>query len=234
MFQSLWIILTIAFGVATFVSQPQSNARMYWSCFFYLSCSVLLLRTFYWEPFETQGHSMFPTLEDQSLVLVDKKSYGWNLGVYNTHNWNKYPFYQDIVAFYDKEQEDHVLIKRVVAKHGDVVTLTPFGWYINNVYTAPLSSNSFSWLDHTGSHNLYPTWMMRERQEKARHEWQQRQRVSFDVPKDYIFVLGDNVSNSRDSREFGFIPASSILGKVSKPPSWNKVEHRLLTLKECK
>ncbi|MBI4009252.1 signal peptidase I [Candidatus Roizmanbacteria bacterium] len=34
------------------------------------------------------------------------------------------------------------------------------------------------------------------------------------VPQDYIFVLGDNRDRSSDSREFGFIPVSSIVGQT--------------------
>jgi signal peptidase I len=36
------------------------------------------------------------------------------------------------------------------------------------------------------------------------------------VPKDRYFCLGDNVNNSRDSREFGAFPRSMVIGKVEK------------------
>jgi signal peptidase I len=35
-----------------------------------------------------------------------------------------------------------------------------------------------------------------------------------DVPADRVFVMGDNRRNSRDSRDFGAIPADSIVGRV--------------------
>ncbi|MCO1337012.1 signal peptidase I [Microbulbifer sp. OS29] len=35
------------------------------------------------------------------------------------------------------------------------------------------------------------------------------------IPEGYLFVLGDNRCNSLDSRSFGFIPKSSIIGKVT-------------------
>ncbi|WP_299948635.1 signal peptidase I [uncultured Microbulbifer sp.] len=34
------------------------------------------------------------------------------------------------------------------------------------------------------------------------------------VPEGYLFILGDNRCNSLDSRSFGFVPDSSIVGKV--------------------
>ncbi len=36
----------------------------------------------------------------------------------------------------------------------------------------------------------------------------------YTVKKDYFFVLGDNINNSSDSREWGFIPEENIVGKA--------------------
>lgn len=38
--------------------------------------------------------------------------------------------------------------------------------------------------------------------------------TEFTVPKDYVFVMGDNRSNSMDAREFGCIPIEKIQAKV--------------------
>lgn len=39
---------------------------------------------------------------------------------------------------------------------------------------------------------------------------------SIEVPADRFFVIGDNMAASRDSRTFGLVPSSRILGKVEK------------------
>lgn len=37
---------------------------------------------------------------------------------------------------------------------------------------------------------------------------------NINIPKDYYFVMGDNRPHSSDSREWGFVPKSNIIGKV--------------------
>jgi signal peptidase I len=42
------------------------------------------------------------------------------------------------------------------------------------------------------------------------------------VPKDSVFVLGDNYYASEDSRKFGAVPTKRILGKIVRvPESWS-------------
>jgi signal peptidase I len=51
------------------------------------------------------------------------------------------------------------------------------------------------------------------------------------VPADRYFVLGDNPAASRDSRAFGFVPRSRIVGRVSVrvwPPGSVRGEPRLV------
>ena len=49
-----------------------------------------------------------------------------------------------------------------------------------------------------------------------------RSETTVTVPADSFFVLGDNRSNSDDSRDWGFVPATAIIGKAwlaAWPPS---------------
>lgn len=40
------------------------------------------------------------------------------------------------------------------------------------------------------------------------------------IPPGHVFVVGDNVRNSTDSRDFGAIPTSEIMGKVIYTEDW--------------
>ena len=82
--------------------------------------------------------------------------------------------------------EEVVLIKRVIGLPGDLVKIEKGVIYINN---EKLSDDSFI------SDTNYTETFLR-------------------VPDGYVFVLGDNMPNSVDSRKLGFIPKDNVESKV--------------------
>ncbi len=94
----------------------------------------------------------------------------------------------DIIIFAHPSYPDRDLVKRVVGIAGDRIHIDARGeLYVNGV-----KSETF---------NLSP------RQSRTR-------RLTWLVPDDSFFVLGDNRSNSQDSRDFGCIPVELLKGKV--------------------
>ena len=95
----------------------------------------------------------------------------------------------DIVVI---DTEDDVIIKRVIGLPGDSIKYMDNKLYVNGVEV----EEDF---EHEITHNF-------ELEEIGSEK----------VPMDCYFVLGDNRTNSKDSRFIGFIKSSQIRGKVIK------------------
>lgn len=152
--------------------------------------AALLLRTYVVAPYYIPSESMEPTLHgctgcDDDHVLVDKISY-------RLHD----PHQSDIVVFTRPpaaKTTDHVLIKRVIGLPGDRVVLKHGNVYVNGKrLKEPYVRKA------CGPHPTRP--------ETGQSRWQ--------VPKGDLFVLGDNRCDSMDSREFGPITESSVVGRA--------------------
>lgn len=97
----------------------------------------------------------------------------------------------DIITFEDPEMPNRILIKRVIATAGETITLENGkvcvdGVALNESYTRGLPSYPLS------SSVTYP----------------------YTVPEGSVWVMGDNRTNSSDSRFFGAIKVSSVTGKA--------------------
>ena len=94
----------------------------------------------------------------------------------------------DIIDFYVPSAKKYYL-KRVIGVEGDTVEIIENRVYLNG----KMLEEDYVSTNITTPHNEKTKWV---------------------VPKDHIFVLGDNRSNSRDGRDLGVVPRSDIVGKV--------------------
>lgn len=99
----------------------------------------------------------------------------------------------DVIIFKAPNNPDVDYIKRVVGLPGDQVKVEKGGVYVND---QKLTENYLREKTY-----LYPGSSMVEG-------------INITVPKDYLFVMGDNRAHSSDSREFGPIQKDSIIGKA--------------------
>ena len=94
----------------------------------------------------------------------------------------------DIIDFYVPSVNKNYL-KRVIGIEGDIVEIKDNRLYLNG---EKLEENYVS-TDETQPHVEVTRW---------------------EVPEGHVFVLGDNRSNSRDSRDLGVISRKDIVGKI--------------------
>ena len=154
---------------------------------------AVLLRTFVVQTFFIPSGSMEPTLQIGDRILVNKLSY-------HLHGVNR----GDIVVFSRPPAEDcggpevNDLVKRVVGLPGDVISLSRGYVYIDG------KRLNESWLPAT-EQGITSAGPAGNRSNLAQ---------PYRIPADNYFVMGDNRNDSCDSRYWGPIKQSLIVGKV--------------------
>lgn len=156
---------------------------------------AVFITVFIFQSYEVYGQSMETTLQNGDRLIVQKLSKNWSKVWGNEY----YPQRYEIVVFdrppflsTTSEEVEH-LIKRVIALPGERVR-------IENSKVTVFNS------EHPDGFN--PD----EAQEYAKSITNTPGNVDITVSDGEIFVLGDNRTNSQDSRSFGSINASLING----------------------
>jgi len=153
---------------------------------------ALIFKTFVFQPFKVEMSSMVSTVMPDDRVLVNKFIYRFRV-----------PQRGDVITLYSPEKvftteggfslinlfqsPKRILIKRVIANAGETIEIKSGQVYINNKSIGKEKYVKFKDFSTFGP---------------------------FKVPKGYVFVMGDNRPNSKDSRSFGPIQKSDILGKA--------------------
>ena len=154
---------------------------------------AVLLRTFVVQTFFIPSGSMEPTLQVGDRIIVNKLSY-------ELHGVNR----GDIVVFSRPPAENcggpevNDLVKRIIGLPGDVVSLS--GGYV-----------------YVDGRRLDETWLPADEQGKTEPgpAGNSSNLVRpYRVPANTYFVMGDNRGDSCDSRFWGPVPKSLIVGKV--------------------
>ena len=145
---------------------------------------VLPIRYFLIQPFYVKGASMEPNFHDREYLIIDEISY--RVGQ---------PVRGDIVVFRYPNDPKEYFIKRVIGLPGETVQLKDGAVYIFN----QANPDGFK---------LPETYLPEGLQTYAYTE----DKVT--VGQNEYYVLGDNRMASKDSRSFGVVAKSFIIGKV--------------------
>ncbi len=195
--------------------------------------AVFVLRSFLFEPFKIPSGSMIPTLRVGDLILVNKYHYGIRLPVFNTKIIsNNEPRRGDVVVFRYPPQPSLDYIKRVVGLPGDEVAYLNKQLAINGQpvpreelpeffdndsmryaaqFSEVLDGRRYLILNDADRPSFIPGTTDFPFKDLCRYSVDG---VVCRVPEGHYFMMGDNRDNSLDSRYWGFVPESHIVGRA--------------------
>jgi signal peptidase I len=174
---------------------PARPKRSFWrtSSGRLLTAAIVLfaVRTFVGEASVVPTGSMEGTILVGDHLFLDKLLYGPEVPLTNWHLPRLKTIRRgDIIVFRYPRNPSEAFLKRVVAVAGDQVEIRDSVVYIDS---RPLRE---------------PYAVHRGLRSAARE-----QMAPLTVPKNSLFVMGDNRDNSSDSREWGFVPADNVIGE---------------------
>ncbi|WBX80018.1 signal peptidase I [Virgibacillus salarius] len=148
---------------------------------------AMVFRSVIFASYVVDGESMQPTLNDGNLLMVNKV-------VYDLTDVDRF----DVIVFHANKQEDYV--KRVIGVPEDEIKYKDDNLYINGKYVEERFLSEF--VQASNGKPYTKNFTLEEITGKT------------EVPEGKLFVMGDNRDNSLDSRSFGFISQTQLVGKV--------------------
>jgi len=183
---------------------------------------ALFIRQFIVEAFKIPSGSMIPTLTIGDHLLVNKFIYGPRVPFTDTRIfvW-KEPKRGDVIVFKYPDDEKKDFIKRVVGLPGDKLEIKKGKLLINDQLVPVVETGEYVDKEHRfGKGYDIKAKLLEEQLGNVTHKIQYlRDQSDYDfhavlVPKDSVFVMGDNRDNSQDSRFWGFVKYNKILGRA--------------------
>ncbi len=163
--------------------------------------------------FEVPSGSMENTLLIGDHVAVDRVE--WAPMPPNWIHWllpYRLPRRDAVVAFRSPVEPGAFLVKRIVGIPGDHIRLIHRVLYRNGQpVTEPWVLHQ---LPYDAGRDEYPdAELFGQTEAWQRQQWQYFHQGEIVVPPGHYFVMGDNRDDSFDSRYWGFVPASAVIGR---------------------
>ncbi|RED50890.1 signal peptidase I [Aestuariispira insulae] len=204
---------------------------------------ALVVRTFFFEPFNIPSGSMIPTLLVGDYMFVNKMSYGYSkyslpkaFIPFEGRIFSDIPERGDVAVFRKPSDTSIDYVKRIIGLPGDEIEVRSGVLHING---APVSRRKVDIdsldmdkrldLNFPGSNanggdkdfQMYVETLPNGREhyilESGGDDMRNDNTGVYTVPEGHYFAMGDNRDNSLDSRypTVGFVPHENLIGKAT-------------------
>jgi len=170
--------------------------------FYFIPSMSQYMRTNLLESFSIPSASMTPSVLQGDIVFANKN--------YNCAGCAQTAKRGDIAIFVYPNNRTQYYIKRIVGLPGDRIRIQGHEVFVNSVSLVKGEVNQ------TDNITVFS-------EKSGNVEYQVQYTRGFNspfeeiiVPNGEVFVLGDNRSNSKDSRHFGTVPLQDVVGKASQ------------------
>jgi len=194
----------------------------------FLAIMLFAIFCFRWSvaaPYHVPSSSMEPTILGGDRVLGNHMAYQLRLPFSQWILWSwSNPKNGDLILFRSVAGSDELVIKRVLGVPGDVISFHGAKVEVNGAYLVQTHSNT---LTQNLDTMAVPKMVLEESQadlsykilvalddDSDKSSLERSVSHEFKVPDGSYFVVGDNRSNSIDSRHWGVVPRDRILGRV--------------------
>ncbi len=145
---------------------------------------IIPVRYFLIQPFYVKGASMEPSFYDHEYLIIDEISYRF-----------REPNRGEIIVFKYPRDPSQYFIKRIVALPGEKIEIKD-----GEVFVYTKENNRRIQLDEEYLSDGVDTYSSKE--------------TVIELGEEEYYVLGDNRNHSKDSRSFGTVKESFVVGKV--------------------
>ncbi len=215
---------------------------VFWRDIFIIFFAVFVFRGFFYDWFKIPSNSMQPTLRIGDYVLVEKNHYGYRFPVLHWRLSAGEPPKRGQIVVFRKPGDEVYFIKRIIALPGDKISYLNGVFYIDDRRIDSRSANimhfySGETMEGGGgfrrSGMLFreylpdvPGWhgILLDANRRAEVSSAPDDRCKLtnllnggrildcEVPPEHYFVAGDNRDHSNDSRYWGLLPATHLIG----------------------
>lgn len=182
-----------------------------WFSLIFIFLVLFLVRAFLYEPFRLPSVSMYPSIDQGAFIIVNKYGYG-NYEAYDVSVHKASPTSVvnrgDVVVFKYPKDMSISYIKRVIGIPGDTIIYKNKKLIINGnelVLKKLYDNEEYEVYEESIGNAAYKIAISPDRKSHN---------AEYVVPEGRYFVMGDNRDNSNDSRYWGFVPESNIVGDV--------------------